>query len=104
MSTLTVLYDPQCGLCLRVHEWLQGQPKLVELKLVPVKSEEARHRFPQLDHEPTANDLTVTAIKAQCISDPRLGSWSCGRWAAIASGPTASRHPSCCRLCGEWFQ
>jgi predicted DCC family thiol-disulfide oxidoreductase YuxK len=59
MASLTVLYDPSCGLCRRVHEWLEEQPKLVELTLVPVKSAEARNRFPNLDHEPTMNDLTV---------------------------------------------
>ncbi len=59
MSSLTVLYDPACGLCRRVHEWLEEQPKLVQLVLVPVKSDEARKRFPELDHEPTVNDLTV---------------------------------------------
>jgi len=40
MSSLTVLYDPHCGLCRRVHAWLEEQPKLVPLVLVPVKSEE----------------------------------------------------------------
>jgi predicted DCC family thiol-disulfide oxidoreductase YuxK len=59
MSSLTVLYDPACGLCRRVHEWLEEQPKLVQLVLVPVKSDEARKRFPNLDHEPTVNELTV---------------------------------------------
>lgn len=59
MSSLIVLYDPLCGLCRRVHEWLEEQPKLVPLILVPVKSDEARRRFPNLDHEPTVNDLTV---------------------------------------------
>jgi predicted DCC family thiol-disulfide oxidoreductase YuxK len=59
MTSLTVLYDPSCGLCRRVHEWLEEQPKLVQMKLVPVKSDEARNRFPHLDHEPTLNDLTV---------------------------------------------
>ena len=59
MSSLTVLYDPACGLCQRVHEWLADQPKQVELKLIAIRSEEARHRFPHLDHELTAKDLTV---------------------------------------------
>ena len=27
---LTVLYDPSCGLCRRVHDWLTDLPKLVE--------------------------------------------------------------------------
>ncbi len=59
MTTFTVLYDQECGLCRRVHEWLRSQTKLVELNLVPVKSDEARHRFPQLNHELTTKDLTV---------------------------------------------
>ena len=59
MSALMVLYDPTCGLCRRAHEWLADQPKLVELVFVPCKSEEARRRFPQLDHDLTAKDLTV---------------------------------------------
>jgi predicted DCC family thiol-disulfide oxidoreductase YuxK len=54
-----MLYDPACGLCRRVHEWLVCQPKLVELNLVPIKSEEARRRFPMLNHELTSKDLTV---------------------------------------------
>jgi predicted DCC family thiol-disulfide oxidoreductase YuxK len=83
MSTLTVLYDPQCGLCRRVHEWLEGQPKLVELKLVPVKSEEARNRFPQLDHEPTANDLTVISDQGAVYYGPKawlIVLWALGRY------------------------
>ena len=59
MVVLTVLYDPTCGLCRRAHEWLAEQRKLVELVFVPVKSEDARRRFPQLDHELTSKDLTV---------------------------------------------
>jgi len=27
MSTLTLLYDPECGLCRRVQGWLAEQPK-----------------------------------------------------------------------------
>jgi predicted DCC family thiol-disulfide oxidoreductase YuxK len=71
MLTLTVLYDPMCGLCRRVHEWLEEQPKLVELRLVPVKSEEARNRFPQLDHEPTLNDLTVISDQGAVYFGPK---------------------------------
>ena len=59
MTVLTVLYDPTCGLCRRAQEWLAEQRKLVELVFVPVKSEEARRRFPQLDHDLTPKDLTV---------------------------------------------
>ena len=59
MLAMTVLYDPECGLCRRAHEWLAEQSKLVELKFVPCASDEARRRFPQLNHDLTKNDLTV---------------------------------------------
>ena len=47
MLFLTVLYDPECGLCRRAHEWLAEQLKLVELNFVPCASEEARKAFLQ---------------------------------------------------------
>ena len=59
MLALTVLYDPECGLCRRAHEWLADQSKIVELNFVPCASEEARKRYPQLNHDLTKKDLTV---------------------------------------------
>jgi len=79
MSSLTVLYDPNCGLCRRVHEWLEEQPKLVPLLLVPVKSDEARSRFPMLDHEPTVNDLTVISDEGAVYFGPKA--WLMVLWA-----------------------
>lgn len=79
MPGLTVLYDPHCGLCRRVHEWLEEQPKLVQLSLVPVKSDEARKRFPSLDHEPTVNDLTVISEEGGVYFGPKA--WLMVLWA-----------------------
>jgi predicted DCC family thiol-disulfide oxidoreductase YuxK len=79
MASLTVLYDPNCGLCRRVHEWLETQPKLVELTLVPVKSDEARQRFPFLDHEPTLKDLTVISEQGAVYYGPKA--WLMVLWA-----------------------
>jgi len=79
MPTLTVLYDPNCGLCRRVHEWLEEQPKLVHLLLVPVRSDEARSRFPMLDHEPTVNDLTVISDEGAVYFGPKA--WLMVLWA-----------------------
>jgi len=59
MFALTVLYDPECGLCRRAHEWLAEQSKIVELNFVPCASEEAHERYPQLNHDLTKKDLTV---------------------------------------------
>jgi len=79
MPTLTVLYDPHCGLCRRVHEWLEEQPKLVPLLLIPIKSDEARNRFPMLDHEPTVNDLTVISDEGAVYFGPKA--WLMVLWA-----------------------
>jgi len=59
MSTLTLLYDPSCGLCRRVQGWLAEQPKLIELRMIPIKTEAARRRYPQLNHDLTGVDLTA---------------------------------------------
>lgn len=79
MTSLTVLYDPECGLCRRVQGWLVEQPKLVPLNLVPVKSEEARSRFPLLDHEPTTTDLTVISDQGEVYYGPKA--WLMVLWA-----------------------
>jgi predicted DCC family thiol-disulfide oxidoreductase YuxK len=59
MRQLTVLYDPQCGLCCRAHGWLASQPKFIDLTFVPVASDEARSRYPALNHSLTLRDVTV---------------------------------------------
>jgi predicted DCC family thiol-disulfide oxidoreductase YuxK len=79
MSSLIVLYDPLCGLCQRVHGWLEEQPKFVRLTFVPVKSDEARRRFPNLDHEPTVNDLTVISDEGAVYYGPKA--WLMVLWA-----------------------
>ena len=76
---LTVLYDPSCGLCRRVHGWLTDLPKLVELDLVPIKSEEARRRFPSLNHELTSRDLTVISDDGAVYLGPKA--WIMVLWA-----------------------
>ena len=79
---LTVLYDPSCGLCRRVHDWLTDLPKLVELELVPIKSGEARRRFPSLNHELTSNDLTVISDEGAVYLGPKA--WIMVLWALSA--------------------
>ena len=76
---LTVLYDPSCGLCRRVHDWLTDLPKLVELEFVPIKSGEARRRFPSLNHELTSNDLTVISNEGAVYLGPKA--WIMVLWA-----------------------
>lgn len=56
---LTVLYDAQCPLCVHLRAWLIRQPQLVPLDCVPAGSEEARRRFPGIDHRGTLEEITV---------------------------------------------
>ena len=79
MFALTVIYDPECGLCRRAHEWLAEQRKLIELVFVPCQSEEARRRFPHLDHELTAKDLTVISDQGAVYVGPKA--WLMVLWA-----------------------
>jgi predicted DCC family thiol-disulfide oxidoreductase YuxK len=48
MKTLTVLYDASCGFCVECAHWLNAQPQLVRLELVPSATIAARTRFPTL--------------------------------------------------------
>jgi predicted DCC family thiol-disulfide oxidoreductase YuxK len=93
MHTLTLLYDPTCGLCRRVHGWLAEQPKLMELKMIPIKTEAARRRFPALNHELTSEDLTVISNEGAVYFGPKawlMVLWSLCRyrdWSYRLSSP-----------------
>jgi predicted DCC family thiol-disulfide oxidoreductase YuxK len=83
MFALTVLYDPECGLCRRSHEWLADQSKLIELIFVPCASDEARRRFPQLNHDLTKKDLTVIGDDGAVYFGPKawlMVLWSLTRY------------------------
>lgn len=83
MFGLTVLYDPECGLCRRAHEWLAEQSKLVEMAFVACASDEARQRFPQLNHDLTKKDLTVISDAGAVYFGPKawlMVLWSLTRY------------------------
>jgi len=83
MSVLTLLYDPNCGLCRRVQGWLAEQPKLIELRMIPIKTDGAKKRFPQLNHELTAEDLTVISDRGAVYFGPKawlMVLWSLSRY------------------------
>ena len=79
MMALTVLYDPDCGLCKRAHEWLAEQSKIVELNFVACASEEARKRYPYLNHDLTTKDLTVVSDQGAVYFGPK--DWLMVLWA-----------------------
>lgn len=48
MKTLTIFYDPRCGLCAKFRAWLEAQPKRVDVEFLGFDSAEASERFPGL--------------------------------------------------------
>lgn len=61
MNTLTIFYDPQCGLCAKFRTWLEGQPKRVDVEFLAYDSPEAGERFPGLVSAGADRDVVVLA-------------------------------------------
>ena len=62
-SALTVLYDPDCPLCVRCWKWFDAQPKLLPVDFVPQGTPDAGRRFPALRVGPgeTVEELIVVS-------------------------------------------
>ncbi|MFG2940593.1 thiol-disulfide oxidoreductase DCC family protein [Streptomyces sp. NPDC048282] len=86
---LTVLYDAECPLCTHLRDWLARQPQLVPLTLVPAGSDEARARFPGLDHSATLDEVTVVGDGGQVYRD--TAAWIVVLWALREQRPLAHR-------------
>ncbi len=61
MKTLTIFYDPRCGLCAKFRLWLEAQPKRVGVEFLGFDSEEAQERFPGLLELGANRDVVVLA-------------------------------------------
>lgn len=84
---LTVLYDDRCPLCRRLKAWLGQQATCVPIELVAAASEEARRRYPRLDHERTVTVLTVIDGAGGVYEGERawlVCAWALPRWRAAA--------------------
>jgi predicted DCC family thiol-disulfide oxidoreductase YuxK len=86
---LTVLYDIRCALCRRARAWLDDQAKYVPLEYVAAGSQEARQRFPGLDHENTLVDLTVVGMNGEVYHGAKA--WIMCLWALKKYRGTALR-------------
>ncbi|WP_369171910.1 thiol-disulfide oxidoreductase DCC family protein [Streptomyces sp. R28] len=95
---LTVLYDAQCSLCTFLRDWLVRQSQLVPLELVPAGSDEARRRYPGLDHGATLEEITVVGDFGQVYRG--TAAWIVTLWALREHRPLAHRlnTPSGARL------
>ncbi|MDX2559806.1 DCC1-like thiol-disulfide oxidoreductase family protein [Streptomyces sp. TX20-6-3] len=79
VGRLTVLYDADCPLCVHLRHWLLRQRQLVPLDLVPAGSQEARRRFPELDHGATLREITVVGDRGQVYRE--TSAWIVCLWA-----------------------
>ncbi len=61
MQTLTIFYDPSCGLCAKFRSWLDSQPKRVAVTFMGYQSAEANHLFPGLVELGADRDVVVLA-------------------------------------------
>jgi predicted DCC family thiol-disulfide oxidoreductase YuxK len=61
MKTLTIFYDPRCGLCARFRVWLEAQPKRVSVEFLGYDTPEALRRFPGLGELGADRDVVVLA-------------------------------------------
>lgn len=86
---LTVLYDAECALCRFVREWLGRQRQLVPLEFVAAGEEEARRRFPSLDHRVTLDEFTVVGDAGQVYRGS--AAWIVCLWALREQRPLAHR-------------
>jgi predicted DCC family thiol-disulfide oxidoreductase YuxK len=48
VDKLTVLYDADCGFCVKCRWWVQKQPKFVEVEMLPSRCPDAQNRYPEL--------------------------------------------------------
>ncbi|WP_250001878.1 thiol-disulfide oxidoreductase DCC family protein [Actinoplanes sp. M2I2] len=79
IERFTVLYDAGCPICRAARRWLEGRAQLVPLEFVPSGSEQARGRFPGLDHQATLRDVTVIGDDGSVyVGD---GAWVACLWA-----------------------
>lgn len=61
MNTLTIFYDPRCGLCMAFRLWLERQKKSVRIEFIDYASDQALHRFPSIRDLHADQDIVVMA-------------------------------------------
>src|SRR5262245_5538721 len=87
MNKLTVLYDANCGFCVRCRWWLINQPKYVEMDFCPAGSPEALERFPELAAAGTVDELLVVDDEGGVYRGTQA--WLMCLWALVEYRETA---------------
>jgi len=96
MNAMTVLYDPNCPICVRARQWFAAQPTCFPVSFVPQGSAAAGHRFPQLHvgQGQPVEDLIVVADDGKVYRSTRA--WIMCFYALRQYRPLAFRlsHPA----------
>lgn len=61
MQTLTIFYDPRCGLCTAFRQWLERQKKSLRIEFLDYASEASLRRFPDIRTLRADQDIVVLA-------------------------------------------
>jgi predicted DCC family thiol-disulfide oxidoreductase YuxK len=81
MKTLTIFYDPHCGLCARFRAWLERQPARVRVEFLAYDSAEALRRFPGLPDVGADREVVVLADDGRWWQGP--AAWITCLWATL---------------------
>lgn len=79
MKKLTVLYDAQCGFCVKCRWWLAAQPKYVEMEFLPCGGPDVAARYPELLRPGETEELIVVSDEGGVYRGTRA--WILCLWA-----------------------
>lgn len=89
MNTLTIFYDPHCGLCAKFRAWLDAQPKRITVRFVGHDTAEAERIFPGIHTMDAGKDLVVMGDDGQWWQGPPA--WLTCLWSTRDLYPWAFR-------------
>ncbi len=87
--TLYVLYDSECGLCVRCRRWLQQQPMFVPLVFVPLQVPDLAQRFVGIERYRPDREIVVVGDSGQVYTGG--SAWMMCLWALEKTRPWARR-------------
>lgn len=67
MRCLTVIYDPECGLCSRIGRWLRTEPRWIPLRILSV--DQAKQVYPALMAQVAGELVAVSDQGAVYLGD-----------------------------------
>lgn len=79
MTTLTLFYDPHCGLCATFKAWLLQQKAYVRFEFIAYDAPEAEARFPSLAQLQPDKDIVVLSDEGHYWQGP--SAWLTCLWA-----------------------